>query len=398
VKPIRIALVSAFPPSRRPLSEYAWHLVQSLQGNRRVEHIHVLADRADDSPSFSNARLTVHRCWTFDGVDQPVAIARAVRRLRVDAVWCNLHLTSAGNGRASWFAGFLTPLAARAAGITTIVTLHNMLGFTDVSWAGPETTRIDQFGAHVATRLLRPANAVCVLVPEYVGALRDRYRLKHVRLMPLGTLGTIADGPAVHDRDDTLLAFGHFGSYKRLEDLIEVMADFPDCTLTIAGTDSRHTPGYLASLHHQYRRPNVVFLGYLPERDVPHAFKSASLCVLPYATTSGMSSVAIQAAMHGVPIVASDIPGFRSLSERGLRLNFFTWGDRQSLSDTIARTLSARQTRQRDALHNLEFCRSQKMDAVVDRYLDLIEGVLAGAAVESTESEPVKGPSVVGSK
>jgi glycosyltransferase involved in cell wall biosynthesis len=202
----------------------------------------------------------------------------------------------------------------------------------------------------------------------------------------------------VHERDDTLLAFGHFGSYKRLEDLIEVMADFPDRTLAIAGTDSRHTPGYLDGLQQRYRRRNVVFLGYIPEHDVPHAFRSASLCVLPYATTSGMSSVAIQAAMYGVPIVASDIPGFRSLSERGLRLNFFTWGDRRSLRDTIAKTLAARQSRERDALHNLEYCRGQKMDSVVDRYLDLVEGVRAGTSGVSTEPAGVDGPSVVGSK
>jgi glycosyltransferase involved in cell wall biosynthesis len=363
-----------------------------------VEHVHVLADRITETSSSSDGRVTVHRCWTFNGIDQPIAVARLARALEVDALWCNLHLTSAGNNRASWFAGFLTPLAAKCAGITTVVTLHNMLGFTDVRWAGPETNIVDQLGAHFATALLRPVNVVCVLVPEYVAALR-RYGLTRIRLMPLGTLGTPADSPVTSDRSGSLLAFGHFGSYKRLEDLIEVMSDFPDSRLSIAGSDSRHSPGYIAGLAQRCRRTrNVVFLGYIPESDVSRVFRSASLCILPYATTSGISSVAIQAAMHGVPIVASDIPGFRSMSNRGLRMNFFTWGDKKSLKRTIAATLAASRSRHEDALHNLEYCRRQTMSVVVDDYLDLVEGELAARSGASTEAAPVRDPSVVGSK
>jgi glycosyltransferase involved in cell wall biosynthesis len=358
----------------------------------------VLADRIAETSSSSDGRVTVHRCWTFNGIDQPIAVARLARALRVDALWCNLHLTSAGNNRASWFAGFLTPLAAKCAGITTVVTLHNMLGFTDVRWAAPETNRLDQLGAHMATMLLRPADIVCVLVPEYVAALR-RYGLTRVRLMPLGTPGTPADSPVTSDTSESLLAFGHFGSYKRLEDLIEVMSDFPDTRLSIAGSDSRHTPGYISALEQRYRGTrNVVFLGYIPESDVSRVFRSASLCILPYATTSGISSVAIQAAMYGVPIVASDIPGFRSMSNRGLRMNFFTWGDKKSLQRTIAATLAASRSRHEDALHNLEYCRRQTMSVVVDDYLDLVEGELATRSGAWAEAAPVSDPSVVGSK
>lgn len=121
MKPLRIALVSAYPPSRRPLSEYAWHLVQSLQASARVERVHVLADRGPYDIAASDGRVTVHRCWNFDGIDQPLRVVRAARRLKVDAIWFNLHLTSAGNTRVSWFAGLSAPAVARCAGLTTIV-------------------------------------------------------------------------------------------------------------------------------------------------------------------------------------------------------------------------------------------------------------------------------------
>jgi glycosyltransferase involved in cell wall biosynthesis len=381
VKPLRIALVSAYPPSRRPLSEYAWHVVQSLRTNPRVQHVHVLADRCPNA-SEQNDRVTVHRCWSFSSIDQPATVALAARRLNVDVVWFNLHLTSGGNTRSSWFAGLAAPAATRSAGVVTVVTLHNMLGCTDVKWAGPKTYRADRVGAHIATSQLAAANVVCVLVPEYATLLRSRYGFRCIHVMPLGTLGTPAGSPVRETGDTrTLVSFGHFGSYKRLEDLLEVMADIsvsrPDIRLKIAGTDSRHTPGYLARLKELYRHVrNVTFEGYVSETDVPGFFR-ASASVLPYATTAGTSAVAMQSAMYGVPIIASDVPGFRSLERSGMRMTFFEWGSKDSLKDAISRVLFDRTKRLDDASHNLAYCRSQPMDTVIDRYLDIFEAALA---------------------
>ena len=79
--------------------------------------------------------------------------------------------------------------------------------------------------------------------------------------------------------------------------LIDVMADLSATgsavTLTIAGTDSRHNPGYLARLQMRCRdMRNITFRGYVPESDVPSLFR-ASACVLPYATMTGTSGVAV---------------------------------------------------------------------------------------------------------
>ena len=340
----------------------------------------------------------LHRCWTFGGVDQPVSVVRAARRVGVDAIWFHLHLTSAGNSRPSWFAGLAAPAAARAAGFTTIVTLHNMLGFTDVKWAGPEITWLDRLAAHGATTLLRAANVVCVLTPEYLELLPRRYGVRRVQFVPHGTLGTPADAPAPEAAADrSILAFGHFGSYKRLEPLLEVASELRDgpsaVTVSIAGSDSRHSNGYLAQLQRSHTLSNVTFLGYVPEADVPAMFRRASICVLPYATTAGMSGVAIQAAMYGVPIVASDIPGFRSLQASGLRLDFFDWRDNHSLESTILKVLASAERRVDAAMHNLEYSRRQTMDMVVDRYLDIIEGEVSArrtvAARSAASDDPV---------
>ena len=71
---LRLALVSAYPPSAGPLSEYAWHLVESLRRSERVSELHVLADRAPGAIEFEDGNLRVAPTWTFDGFDLPLEI------------------------------------------------------------------------------------------------------------------------------------------------------------------------------------------------------------------------------------------------------------------------------------------------------------------------------------
>jgi glycosyltransferase involved in cell wall biosynthesis len=382
---IRLAVASAYPPNRRPLSEYAWHVVDRLCRNHRVDHVHVLAERGQDTATLHDRRISVHQCWSFGGIDQPFSVARAARALKVDAVWFHMHMTSGGNSRMSQCAGVVAPAVCRLSGVPTIVTLHNMLGLTDLKWARPQAKWFDVVGAHLATTLLRIPDAVCVLLPEYAELLRSRYGV-NARVMPMGTLGT--PKPPL-DRplrpSNTVLAFGHFGSYKRLEVVVdavrELNADGQRIKLIVAGTDSRQAPGYLAGMRRQCADASAIeFLGYVPEHEIPALFEQAAACILPFATVTGMSSVATQAAMYGLPIIASDIPGTRLFEKHGLRINFFDWPDAQSLAQVVRHVLASPAHCREDAAHNLRYCRGQLMDDVVSDYVDIIEALVAAKA------------------
>jgi len=380
---LRIALVSAYPPSTGPLSEYGWHLVEYLKLSERVERVYVLADRLSGPLAETPATPDVIRCWSFGGTFLPVDIVRQARRLNVDAIWFNLHLTSSGNTKLSRLAGVAAPALARCARFVTLVTLHNMLGLTDLTETRLNASRLDVWGAHLATRLLGTASMVCVPRPEYADLLRGRYGLHRVRHIPLGTPGTPLTTPPTA-RGHGLLAFGHFGSSKRLEHLLEAVAELSerrtDVHLRIGGTSSRYTPQYLENLRRRHEgRGYVTFLGYVPESEVSALFQSSAISVLPYGTVTGMSSVAIQSAMYGIPILASDIRGFRALEAEGLSLTFFEWRNKESLKQGIERILdSPDDTRRHDALRNLEYCERQRMEAVVDEYLTILESLVWG--------------------
>ena len=375
---LRLALVSAYPPSIGPLSEYAWHLVESLRRSERVAELHVLADRAPGAVAFDAGNLRVRPTWTFDGFDLPVEAVRAARELHVDAVWFQLHLTSTGNRRLSRFVGLAAPVLARLAGQRTLVTLHNMIGATDLSRTAVRSSPLDLVGALAATSLVCRADMICVPRPEYAMLLSDRYGSARVRYVPLGTPGVPLNAPVSTPRRG-IVAFGHFGSNKRLETAIESVVDLAarqsDVYLSIGGTSSRHNPRYLSDLQERYgHHPAIAFLGYVPEADVPGLFQQSAISVLPYATTTGMSSVALQSAMYGAALVAADVPGFRALEREGLRMRFYDWDNPRSLSQAIEAALAAPDAvRRSDLRANMDYCHRQRMDLVVDRYLDLFD-------------------------
>ena len=386
-------MVSAFPPSQGPLSEYAWHLVNGLRNNRRVDKLWVLSDLAEGASRTVDGRVEIVPCWRFDSVAYPGSVLRTARTLPIDVLWFNLHMTATGNSRASWFAGLIAPAAARAAGFKVMVTLHNMLGITRLDRAGFHARPWDLAAAHAATALVCRAHAIAVLRPEYVRLLRDRHGARHVRHMPLGALGAVNTSGTTRNPGE-ILAFGHFGTYKRLEAVIEAVVAVNrggGCArLTVGGTDSRHAPGYLAAMRARYDATGLVdFLGYVPERAVPALFQRAALAVLPYSTVTGMSSVAIQAATHGLPIVATDIPTFRAMEREGLRMEFFQDGDSGDLARVMGRLLGSPDDQERQRRANLAYALAQPMETVAERYVDIAEALASESASARHAVDPL---------
>ena len=66
---MKICLVTAFPPSRRGLNEYGFHLARELKREPMLS-LTILADELDgeeeELPDYD-----VIRCWRFDSVSNP---------------------------------------------------------------------------------------------------------------------------------------------------------------------------------------------------------------------------------------------------------------------------------------------------------------------------------------
>ncbi len=372
---MKIALVTAFPPSRKPLNEYGFHIANHLRQSSGI-NLTVLADHLPDAlpelPGFH-----VVRCWGFDRVSNLVMILRQLWIMKPDVVWFNLGFGSLAAKPLPAMLGLSTPLATRLAGLYTHVTLHQLFETVDLADAGVTHESLYSAGGWVATHLLLSANSVNVLLPTYRKILQQKY--KHGRVSTRSH-GVFTGRPVLPDfskrgnPSHRVLAFGKWGTYKRLELLIDAFrlaaAVNPNAELWIAGGDHPKTPGYVASMAERYASARIRFLGYVPEKTIGELFQSASIVVMPYSSSAGASGVAHLAAQYAVPILAADISDFRELVEcENLAIEFFSPEDTQSLANQMTSLLASPQRLTMMANQNFEASLQMTMPEVVRQYV-----------------------------
>ena len=372
---MRIVLVSNWPRSGRPVSEYAYHLVQGLAEQDEIEEIFVLADTFNGvSEQIESGKVHVLRCWDYNSKLTLFKLIGKVRELKPDLCWFNTTLGSFGASTAN-LPALLTPIVLQTAGVHTLVTLHNIVELTKMDEIG-KTNRLVSLGAKLATWLLAQT-PVCVLIPEYTAVLTEKYKARRVYTIPIGTLGKPCATVSVPD-NHTLLCFGIFGTHKKLEFLLEAMAQLekeaPWVRLRIVGGSNSHNPSYLDKLMAAYPLPNVEFVGYIPETEVLREFAQAMAVVMPYTTIGGESATLIQAGMYGKPVLISDLPFFRNRAE-DYSLNFFS-NDPQSIKEAILRfTTHSKDEILRQGEKNLEAATRYSMADVCRMYFELIQNL-----------------------
>ncbi len=395
---MRICLVATFPPSGRQLNEYAFHIARELQRHPDVE-LFILADEltqydfATDqdgkplsvSPQEELPGFNVIRCWRFGTLSTPVRVLNTIRKLKPDVVWFNLVFSSFGTPDTPFaaFAGLSAPALTRAAGFYTHITLHNVLEHVDFSAAGVHRDRIMRIGTEFATRALLKAHSVSVLLPGYRRTLITKYSAQNVLPGTHGTFATSIPTPPDFSRrgnpDQRILAIGHWGTYKRLETLMEafpkVLEQVPNARLIVAGANHHTRAGYWESIR-DAQPPDlpIEFRGYVPEKDIPELFQGTSVLVLPYDSATGSSGPAHQACEYGIPIVCADIPDFRGMvSDEDMAVRFYKIGDAHDLAGQLSAILQSPGLQRQMAHHNFAAGVEMTMTRVVDNYLRWFE-------------------------
>src|SRR5258707_763831 len=240
---MHIALVSAFPASGGGLNQSAHQLVRRLAQRPEVSRVTVIADVTGEAECYQLPKVEVVRVWRFGSPLSAYHILRALRRTRPDLVWFNFSFSSFGADPLSAGLGALIPALVRLAGFPVLVLLHWLVETSDLSDAlgvrsGVRRLMI-QLGGPILTRAILLANRVVVTLPRNQSILQERYGARNVALIPHGAFEsidtrreTLADGPRM------LLAFGKFGTYKRLEIVMDAYTRLLeagyDCRLVVA--------------------------------------------------------------------------------------------------------------------------------------------------------------------
>jgi glycosyltransferase involved in cell wall biosynthesis len=373
---MKICLVSAFPPSRRGLNEYGYHIARELQADSLLS-LTVLADEIEGSASEEIHDFDVRRCWDFNRTPNAVKILNAVRDIKPDVVWFNLLFSTFGNHPVAAFAGLTAPAMTRIAGFYTHVTLHHLMDNIDLTDAGVRSPRLYRLAGKIATRMLLAANSVSVLLPAYRRTLIEKYRGENVHFRSHGILSARPEYPdfALRGNPHKILAFGKWGTYKRLELLIEAFKQLskrvPDCKLVIAGANHPMTAGYVESVAASLQDdPRIEFTGYVAEDKIAELFRSATVMVLPYSSATGSSGVAHLAAEYGVPILSADIEDFRDMAlDEGLAIDFYQTGSAESMAERIQDIIESPEKQKEMAEANFSAALRMTMPQIMRRYL-----------------------------
>src|SRR5580700_1458343 len=373
---MKICLVTTFPPSQGGLSEYGLHLAEELRSNPFIS-LTILADRvATDQPELEG--FSVNRCWSFDDPLSSIRLVKALNECKPDVVWFNLLFSTFGRNPLNAFLGLLTPLLARLSGRYTHVTLHHLMDTVDLKDAGVKHPRTYRLAGSVATRILLLSNSVSVLMPGYRKILHDRYGRDNVHVRSHGVLTRRPEYPDFSRRgnpEHRILAFGKWGTYKRLELMIEsfrrVTDALPNAKLVIAGGDHPQAGGYVESMKRKCVGNHAIeFTGYVHEDHLSVLFQSASVAVMPYSSSTGSSGVAHLACAYGVPIVCADLPDFRQMAEgEDLAIEFYKPGNAQDLAECLINFLTNPEKQLTMGVQNFSTALRMTMPTIVQKYL-----------------------------
>ena len=373
---MKICLVTTFPPSTGGLSEYGFHIARELQRNPFLDLV-VLADQLAEDHAEPEG-FNVMRCWSFDDPSTLFRLLQTIQKVKPDVVWFNLLFSTFGRNPIVAFSGLMTPLLARLTGRYTHVTLHHLMDTVELKDVGVRHESLYRAAGAVATRMILLSNSVSVLMPGYRKILNDKYGRDNVHLRAHGLLARRPEFPDFSRRGNPahhILAFGKWGTYKRLELMTEAFsllsARMPESKLVIAGGDHPQASGYIDSMKRQHaNNPQIEFRGYIPESELADLFQSSSVAVMPYSSSTGCSGVAHLACAFGVPIISADLSDFRQMAQsEELAIDFYPPGKAQGLADCLYGLLNDSDKQVSMATQNFSAALRMTMPNVVQKYL-----------------------------
>ena len=281
----------------------------------------------------------------------------------------------------------MLPFICKSKGIPIISLLHNILEQVDLENAGFTKNKLLQSIYNLIgttlTKFVLASNILAVTISKYVTTLEDKYKVKNVALIPHGAFETppepdfkLPAGPK------QVMAFGKFGTYKKVEILIEAVEEIrartnEDIEIVIAGTDSPNTPGYLEEMKQKYSHvPQIRYTGYVAEEDVPKIFGESAVTVFPYTSTTGSSGVLHQAGSYGNAVALPDLGDLSVLvKEEGYTGEFFDAHSTSSLADAIEKIITDDAYRIQLAKQNYKAACSLPMSTITQMYIDYFKAI-----------------------
>ncbi|HHE32020.1 MAG TPA: glycosyltransferase [Chlorobaculum parvum] len=318
MKPLRIALISPFPPFKGGIARFSDRLRQALEASgcevvpvpfRRLWPRWLLKGRPTTEPG-AEPPASTPLCLDLMNPFTWFSVARQLRRSRPDVLLI-----------ACW-SSLLAPLVSvvrRFSGLPTVVLLHNFTSHESIP-GEPMLKRLLVSSSDGFLTLSRSVES------ELLGFSPDARTcpLFHPLYEPQASLPTKTDARrtlGLPKGAPMLLFFGYVREYKGLDTLLEAMAgvvrELPSARLMVAGEFFLDSSRFREEARRLGLADAVVFReGYVPAGEVAPLMATADAVVLPYrsATQSGVAPLAFG---HGVPVIACSAGGLDAQVKHG---------------------------------------------------------------------------------
>ncbi|MFV1447543.1 glycosyltransferase [Maribacter sp. HS] len=408
---MKLAIVTAYPPSKVTLTEYGYHLVKHFRLQKEVTEIILITDKTKGEKDLNfeekGCKVTVKECWNFNDYTNVFKVNKVIASTKPDAVLFNLQFLKFGDKKIPAALGLMLPLLCKMKGIPTISLMHNIIEQVDLNNVGISSNKFFQkiySGiCNLLTKLVLTSDVVAVTMGKYQTILENKYQSRNVALIPHGSFETpeepdftLPAGPK------KILAFGKFGTYKKVEIMIDAIELIRRRTnqnleIVIAGTDSPNTPGYLESVKKKYAHVDqLCFTGYVEEDNVPTIFEESAVVVFPYTSTTGSSGVLHQAGSYGKAVVLPELGDLSTLiKEEGYKGEFFNSKSVSSLADAIENILAHDSYREYLAKANYRAASAIPMSKVAKMYIEYFKVIQVAKSKGFTLDVPLVEKNIV---
>jgi len=314
-----VLVVSAYPPDRGRLSEYAKMLFTSFARRNKSIRLIVLADHQS---TLNVGRINVVGCWKPDRPYTFPRILSEIFRRKPNVVVFNVSFAVFGKSRLTNFIGFmiifLTNIFKKIFKYRTVIILHNLPEFTNIEAFKLKYSLPNRIGFLVAEKIAMLNDLVLTTLKLYSRAISKRFKRK-VFYLPHGTWEANSDRNHVRD---SITFIGFISPTKDLKSLIEaykiVKKKYKWLKLHIIGSNHPNYPEMASLLKELKREDDDIHVhGYVSDHEIFQILSKTIAVILPYRTATGSSGVLHLASSAGVPVIGTDLPELRELMNDG---------------------------------------------------------------------------------
>ncbi len=148
-----------------------------------------------------------------------------------------------------------------------------------------------------------------------------------------------------------------------------VKSQFPDARFIVVGAGDWQDSPYRAYIERHNLR-DILVVGRVSEADLPRYYRSADVLCSPATQGESFGIVLLEGMAAGVPIVASDIEGYRQVVTDGQEALLVPPRNERELADALCRVLQDPALRRRMAERGLQTAAEYSWQRVAEQVLD----------------------------